>query len=127
MTSRVQALLGGRPVDSLVERALARALEPETTAAFVARCAEGRVGLWELPRLAAVDPSTLDGGGRVDLIRALERVRAMVDGVQQRALEAVVDATEAQGLDGEWARHEVGARCGCPRRPPGSGPGWRRT
>ncbi len=50
-----------------------------------------------------------DAGRRVDLIRAWERVRAMVDGLQQRALCAVVDATEGRGLAEEQARHEVGA------------------
>jgi hypothetical protein len=109
MRSWVDELFAGRSVESAAERLVSRALAPETTGAFVARCAEGPVGLWELPRLAAVDPSTLDGAGRVDLIRAFERVRAMVDGAQQRALGAVVDATEALGLDGEAARHEVGA------------------
>lgn len=62
-----------------------------------------------LPLLAAIDPSTLDPATRVDLVRGFERVKAMVEGLQQSALAAVVDATEALGLDGEQARHEVGA------------------
>ena len=58
--------------------------------------------------LSAVDPLLLDGGGRVDLIRAWERVSAMAAGEQQRALAAVADATTASGLTGMDARHEVG-------------------
>jgi hypothetical protein len=45
----------------------------------------------------------------VELIEAFERVKARVDGLQQAALAAVVEATEAVGLDGDLARHEVGA------------------
>jgi hypothetical protein len=59
--------------------------------------------------LASVDPQVLDGDGRVDLIRAFERCRAMLDGRQQAALAAVADATEGRGLAEEDARHEVGA------------------
>jgi hypothetical protein len=59
--------------------------------------------------LCDVDPYTLDGDARVDLIRAWERLGAMVAGAQQRALAAVVEATEGCGLAGEDARHEVGA------------------
>ena len=78
-------------------------------AAFVADAARVTVSLTELPRLAAVDPAELSGAARVDLIAAWERVAAMVDGLQQRALAAVVEATEGLGLDGDLARHEVGA------------------
>ena len=56
-----------------------------------------------------MDPAALDDAARVDLIEALERVRAQVDGVQQRALAMVIESTEACGLDGDAARHEVGA------------------
>jgi hypothetical protein len=59
--------------------------------------------------LVEVDPYGLDGDARVDLIRALERCRAMLDAVQQRALAAVAGATEGLGRPGEEARHEVGA------------------
>jgi hypothetical protein len=59
--------------------------------------------------LADVDPYALDGAGRVDLVQALERCRAMLDAVQQRALAAVAEATEGLGRPGEEARHEVGA------------------
>jgi hypothetical protein len=51
----------------------------------------------------------LDEARRVELIEAFERVRAQVDGLQQRALAAVIDSTEALGLDGDAARHEIGA------------------
>lgn len=78
-------------------------------AAFVSRAARGEVGLPDVARLAVVDPQTLDGARRVDLIQAWERVRAQVDGIQQLALAAVIDSTEALGLEGEEARHEVGA------------------
>ena len=59
--------------------------------------------------LGSVDPHRLDGDGRVDLVRALERCRAMLDGAQQAALAAVADATEGRWLAEEQARHEVGA------------------
>ncbi len=90
--SRVEARLGAR----LTER-------------FVALAAEKAVDLADLPRLAAVDPASLSHGGRVELIEAFERVKAVIDGLQQAALAAVVEATEAVGLDGDLARHEVGA------------------
>ena len=56
-----------------------------------------------------MDPYALDGDARVDLIRAWERVAAMVAAGQQRALAAVAEATEGLGRPGEEARHEVGA------------------
>jgi len=76
---------------------------------FLRACADGRVGLKDLPRLAGIDPKQLDAAGRVDLIQAFERVRAQADGLQQRALASVIEATQDAGLDGEEARHEVGA------------------
>ena len=76
---------------------------------FLRACAQGRVGLEDLPRLAGIDPAGLDAAARVDLIQALERVRAQVEGLQQRALASVIEATQDAGLDGEEARHEVGA------------------
>ncbi len=59
--------------------------------------------------LASLDPRCLDEEGRVDLIRAWERVAAMVAGQQQVALVAVAEATEGRWLAEEEARHEVGA------------------
>ena len=59
--------------------------------------------------LAGVDPSGLDGDARVDLIRAWERLAAVVAAGQQRAIAAVAAATEGLGRPGEEARHEVGA------------------
>src|SRR4051812_9236305 len=59
--------------------------------------------------LADVDPYGLDGDARIDLVRGLERCRAMLDAVQQRAISAVAEATEGLGRPGEEARHEVGA------------------
>jgi hypothetical protein len=59
--------------------------------------------------LADVDPYALDGDARVDLIRALDRCRAMLDAVQQRAIAAVAEATEGLGRPAEEARHEVAA------------------
>src|SRR3990170_137627 len=70
---------------------------------LVSRCAAGRIDLADVARLAAVDPAGLDPGGRVDLIQALERLRAQVDGLQQTALAAVVEATEEVGLAGDAA------------------------
>jgi hypothetical protein len=58
--------------------------------------------------LAGLDPDTLDGETRVDLIRAWQRMAAWVDAQQQVALAAVVAATEDCGLTGDDARHEVG-------------------
>jgi Domain of unknown function (DUF222) len=59
--------------------------------------------------LSDVDPYALGGDARVDLIRAWERVAAMVAASQQRALAAVAEATEGLGRPAEEARHEVGA------------------
>jgi hypothetical protein len=82
------------------------------SAAVVAGIAEGelpvRLGA-ALGLLESVDPHALDDDGRVDLIRAWERCRAMLDGFQQSALAAVADATAGRGLAEEEARHEVGA------------------
>ncbi|MGH8893945.1 MAG: DUF222 domain-containing protein, partial [Actinomycetes bacterium] len=83
--------------------------ELESTGELVSRCAEGPLALADLPRLAFVDPCSLEAEQRVELIEAFERARARLDGLQQRALAAVVEATEAAGLDGDLARHEVGA------------------
>jgi hypothetical protein len=94
----------------------------EQVAALVARCAVGPVGVADLARLAEVDPASLGAEGRVELIQAFERVKAVVDGLQQVALAAVVEATEAAGLAGECARHEVGAAL---RLSPQTA--WRRT
>ena len=58
--------------------------------------------------VAGLDPATLDGDSRVDLIRVWQRVAAWVDAQQQMALAAVVAATEDCGLEGDFARHEVG-------------------
>lgn len=81
----------------------------EGEAALVARATTGPVDLGGVAALAGVDPAGLDGGSRVDLIMALERAKAALDAAQQRALAAVVEATEDCGLDGDFARHEVGA------------------
>ena len=51
--------------------------------------------------LADVDPYGLDGEARVDLVRAWERVAAVVAAGQQRALAAVAEATEGLGRPGE--------------------------
>ena len=98
------------------------ALLTQLTAEFVADCAAGAPAFDDLPRLAAVDPGELDGAGRVDLIRAWERARTMIEGLQQSALAAVVEATEGLGLDADAARHEVGAAL---RLSPGTA--WDRT
>ena len=75
--------------------------------------------------LESVDPAWLDAQARVDLVRAWERVRAMLDG-------------RAAGRDGRGGRGDRGGRpaggggagsrsappCGCPRRRPGIGRWW---
>ncbi len=71
--------------------------------------ADGPADLAAVSWLGRVDPELLEPEARVDLIRAWDRVEAMVAGRKQAALAAVVDATEASGLDGECARHEIGA------------------
>jgi hypothetical protein len=88
---------------------LERAVGRRVCAAYLAGAAARAVALAELPVLAAVDPAGLSGESRVDLIAAFERARAVLDGAQQAALAAVVEATEGVGLDGDLARHEVGA------------------
>src|SRR5687768_4500132 len=93
---------GARPV---VEERFSAAAESW----LVSRSAAGPIDLADVARLAAVDPAGLAPAGRVDLIQAFERLRAQVDGLQQRALAAVVDATEDVGLAGDAARLEVGA------------------
>jgi hypothetical protein len=57
--------------------------------------------------LAGVDPYALDGDARVDLIRGLERCRAMLDAVQQRAIAAVAEATEGLGRPAEEVAREL--------------------
>lgn len=69
----------------------------------------GAAGSDLLGLLEKIDPTALDAESRVDLIKAFERVKAMVDGAQQAALAAVVDATTELGMEGESARFEVGA------------------
>ena len=103
MRSQVDEITGS--ADSVVERLFSARL----TSDLVSQAAEDAVDLADLPRLAAVDPASLSHGGRVELIEAFERVKAVIDGLQQAALAAVVEATEAVGLDGDLARHEVGA------------------
>src|SRR4051812_50181471 len=68
--------------------------------------------------LADVDPYGLDGDARVDLVRAWERVAAVVAAGQQRALAAVAEATEGLGRPGGGARDEGG---GAVRVGPGAG------
>ena len=78
--------------------------------ALVARVADGSAaGLDAVRFLSRVDPGELDGAGRVELVRAIERAVAMLAGLQQSALAAVAAATAGCGLAGEDARHEVGA------------------
>ena len=82
---------------------------PESPLELVRRCAAGDAEMADLLDVAAIDPRSLDGEGRSYLIEALERFRAMVDGVQQTALAAVVEATEDSGHQGDFARWEVAA------------------
>lgn len=79
-------------------------------AALSVRCiADGHVDPSAVGVLADVDAMALEAEDRVELIRAWERVKAMVDAMQQEALASVIEATEGVGLDGDLARHEVGA------------------
>jgi hypothetical protein len=78
-------------------------------ALVVRRIADGAVDASAMSVLAQVDPTTLGSEDQVELIRAWERVAAMVAGYQQEALAVVVAATEGVGLDADMARHEVGA------------------
>ena len=66
-------------------------------------------GLGVASVLDSVDPGSLEGGPRVDLVRAWGRVLAMIEGRMQVALASLVDATDALGVAGEQARHEVAA------------------
>ncbi len=95
----------------LLERSGVSLLEAQLDlGALVARVADGSAaGLDAVRFLSRVDPGELDGAGRVDLIRAIERAAAMLAGLQQSALAAVAAATAGCGLTGEDARHEVGA------------------
>jgi hypothetical protein len=74
--------------------------------------ADGELDLISISFLASLDPMGLDHADRVELIRGWERASAVVEGHKQHALAAVVDATVAVGLDGDVARHEVGAALG---------------
>ena len=68
------------------------------------------IGLGEaVVLLDRIDPSMLDDSARVDLVELYERAVAMLQGRQQAALAAVVDATTSLGLEGDLARHEIGA------------------
>ena len=66
--------------------------------------------------LARIDPQLLDDADRVDLIRAWERCRAMLDGAQQRG---AVSRSRTRPRAAGWPRSRPGTRsgprCGCPR------------
>jgi hypothetical protein len=102
MTSVVSAQLDGR---------VSAALATGRWGDVVALVADGELGpdLSVLGLLASLDPHLLEDEARVDLLRAWERVAAMVAGQQQAALVAVAEATEGRWLAEEEARHEVGA------------------
>lgn len=84
-------------------------MRPEVAALSVRSIADGHVGPSAVGVLADVDAMALEAEDRVELIRAWERVKSMVDAMQQDALASVIEATEGVGLDGDLARHEVGA------------------
>ena len=96
-----------RPVDPLPldQRRVDPRLAPELIRSMLERDPDPS----SLAVLLSIEPESLGGDARVELIEAVERVKGMVDGLQQRALSAVVDATEDVGLEGDLARHEVGA------------------
>jgi hypothetical protein len=94
---------------------LLRALSAGGWAGLVGQLADGEVSGpvgSVVSLLDGVDPCALEGLSRVDYVRAVERVRAMVDGMAVRALLGVAAATEGRGLAEEEARHEVGAALG---------------
>ena len=102
MSSMVSVQLDGR---------VAGALAADRWDQVVALVADGELApdLSMVGLLASVDPHTLDGEARVDLIRAWDRVEAMVAGRKLAALAAVIDATEGAGRPAEEARFEIGA------------------
>ena len=59
--------------------------------------------------LSDVDLESLDGASRVDVVRGLERLMAVLSGWQQFAIAGVADASADLGLDRQDARHEIGA------------------
>ena len=74
-----------------------------TTGALLARVADGSAaGLDSVRFLSRVDPGELDGAGRVDLVRAIERAAAALDGLQHAAMASVADATAGWG--GRWRK-----------------------
>ncbi len=81
----------------------------ESARMLVARALGAEPGAVYAGCLAGLDPQVLDGETRVDLIRAWQRVAAWAEAQQQKALAAVIAATEDAGLTGDDARHEVGA------------------
>ncbi len=102
MSSMVSVQLDGR---------VAGALAADRWDQVVALVADGELApdLSMVGLLASVDPHALDGDGRVDLIRAWDRVEAMVAGRKLAAVAAVIDATEGAGRPAEEARFEIGA------------------
>ena len=84
-----------------------------TTGALLARVADGSAaGLDSVRFLSRVDPGELDGAARVELVRAIERCRAALDGLQHAAMASVADAIGGLGRPVEEARHEIGAALG---------------
>jgi hypothetical protein len=81
----------------------------ERDTALVAHAANGPLHGGLLGELEVVDVDGLDGSALVDLMVACERLKARLDALQQVALAGVIDATESTGVDGDMARHEVGA------------------
>jgi hypothetical protein len=71
--------------------------------------ADGPADLAAVAWLGRVDPQQLEPDAQIDLIRAWERVDAMIAGRKQAALAAVIEATEAAGRPAEEARFEIGA------------------
>lgn len=106
--AQAEAVEVGEAEASVAEARLRRVLCPGVEE-LASACADRPVEWAELGRLATVDPTSLSDVAKVDLLRALERVRAQLDAAVQGALAAVADATRDCGLDGEFARHEVAA------------------
>jgi hypothetical protein len=68
-------------------------LETVPTAELLMDCLADEPGVGALLTLSRLDPSTLTAGERIDLLVGLERHRAWLDALQQRAL-AVIDRAD---------------------------------
>lgn len=101
------------PSELSLDDPFSRAPECFPSAQLVARAADGELALPDLvatlDALGRAELALLDADGRIDAVRAWERLCAVVAARQQDAIASVADATEDLGLDPVDARHEIGA------------------